>query len=142
MKEIDKDPIYISILNIIYRHGKAYPDVIASKLGVSRQAVDYRLKRLLDAGYIEKRYNRKVYYVITDSGLNIVSGKPVGISEIKDRDKSGNMLKYVPILGVSMGIITLGQFIAMGDPLRGIIGFISWTFIGIVGYYYLKNKFG
>ena len=141
MREIDKDPIYISILNIIYRYGKTYPDTIASKLGMSRQAVDYRLKKLVDAGYIEKRYNRRVYYVLTDSGLNIVTSTTTVASDIEGQDKGASMLKYIPILGISMGVITLGQFIAMGDPLRGIIGFISWTFIGIIAYHYLRKKF-
>lgn len=142
MKEIDRDPIYISILNIIYRYGKTYPDVIASKLGMSRQAVDYRLKRLVEAGYIEKRYNRRVYYILTDSGLDIVRGVTIVSSDMKSQDKGTDILKYIPVLGISIGIITLGQFIAMGDPLRGIIGFISWTFIGIIAYYYLRKKFG
>ena len=141
MREIDKDPIYISILNIIYRYGKTYPDTIASKLGMSRQAVDYRLKKLVDAGYIEKRYNRRVYYVLTDSGLNIVTSVTTTASDIEGQDRGASMLKYIPILGISMGIITLGQFIAMGDPLRGIIGFISWTFIGIIAYHYLRKRF-
>ncbi len=141
MREIDKDPIYISILNIIYRYGKTYPDTIASKLGMSRQAVDYRLKKLVDAGYIEKRYNRRVYYVLTDSGLNIVTSVTTTASDMEGQDRGASMLKYIPILGISMGIITLGQFIAMGDPLRGIIGFISWTFIGIIAYHYLRKRF-
>ncbi len=142
MREIDKDPVYISILNIIHRYGKAYPDTIASKLGMTRQAIDYRLKRLVEEGYIEKRYNRRVYYVLTESGLKILSGVTDLVPDTERHTKGLSILKYVPILGISMGIITLGQFIALGDMLRGVVGFVSWTIIGFIAYYYLTKKIG
>ncbi|HIQ13637.1 MAG TPA: MarR family transcriptional regulator [Thermoprotei archaeon] len=140
MRDIDKDPTYTLILSIIHRLGKAYPDKIASKLGVSRQAIDYRLKKLVDAGYIEKHYNRRVYYILTDLGIDIVTRLSTEYTSIDENTRKADLLKYIPILGISLGIITLGQYIALGDAIRGVIGLISWTIIGIVAYYYLKKR--
>lgn len=142
MRDIDKDPVYTLILNVIYRLGKAHPNKIASKIGVSRQAIDYRLKKLIDAGYIEKRYNRRVYYILTDSGLEIVTRLSIKYIDVEDGGRDVDLLKYIPFLGISLGIITLGQYIAMGDPIRGVIGLISWTIIGTIAYYFLKKRLG
>ena len=137
-RDISKDPNYLMILNIISKEGRGYPDKIAYKLGVSRQAVDYRLRRLAEEGYIKKKRNDKIYYVITQRGLEILSIQkmPSKNSEYRVAD----LLKFIPFLGIAMGLITFGQFIASGDIPRGVIGLSAWIILSLIGYIILEMK--
>ncbi len=137
-KDPGKDPSYLIILNLILKMGKGYPDKLAYKLGISRQAVEYRLKKLIEFGYIEKKRNDKIYYILTNRGYEILKAG----SKKSDflRSQKRKIIKYIPLLGLSMGLITLGQHIVVGDIVRGFLGFISWITIGLIIFLILNSK--
>jgi len=111
MKPLHRDPTYLAILYYIERRGKAYPDELAHRLGVSRQAVEYRLRRLTEEGLIERT----------------IAGS--GIDDVKTKLKSKLFL-----LPIAVGLISMGQHIAGGDPTRGVISLAIWMMVGGLTY--------
>jgi len=146
--KIKLDPIYMSILKIIHKKTYVHPTELAELFDVSRQAMDYRLKVLVEAGYVDKEYVQgKVYYKLTDVGLRVISNKwgggPSKLVEKEDhwREKGEmnhllNQFSVLPVLFLLIGVFGLLYFsIFAGDILRGFISLLIWLLI--TGFSYL-----
>lgn len=146
MKPLHRDPTYLTILYYIERNGKAYPDELAHRLGVTRQAVEYRLKRLTEEGLISKERGDRIYYVLTEKGRAIVrsanrglgSDKRGTMDSIRSEDVKARLKSKLFLLPVAIGLISMGQHIAGGDPARGIISLFIWIMVG--GFTYLLTS--
>ncbi len=146
MKPLHRDPTYLTILYYIERNGKAYPDELAHRLGVTRQAVEYRLKRLTEEGLISKERGDRIYYVLTEKGRAIVKSANRGLGSdkrgtmdsIRSEDVKARLKSKLFLLPVAIGLISMGQHIAGGDPARGIISLFIWIMVG--GFTYLLTS--
>ncbi len=146
MKPLHRDPTYLTILYYIERNGKAYPDELAHRLGVTRQAVEYRLKRLTEEGLISKERGDRIYYVLTEKGRAIVrsanrglgSDKRGTMDSIRSEDVKARLKSKLFLLPIAIGLISMGQHIAGGDPARGIISLFIWIMVG--GFTYLLTS--
>ena len=146
MKPLHRDPTYLTILYYIERNGKAYPDELAHRLGVTRQAVEYRLKRLTEEGLISKERGDRIYYVLTEKGRDIVKSANRGLgsdkrgtmNSIRSEDVKARLKSKLFLLPVAIGLISMGQHIAGGDPARGIISLFIWIMVG--GFTYLLTS--
>ncbi len=149
MKKIESDPSYIAILHYIHKRGKAYPDELAYRMGVSRQAIDYRLRRLIEHHYIKKLRDERVYYVLTDKGRRLVESrnrvlgkrgegatKPIALEfkEHTENDLKTRIKSKLFLIPVAIGLISLGQHIASGDVFRGMLSLGIWMAISLVVY--------
>lgn len=147
MKKIEEDPYYISILHYIYKRGRGYPDELAYKMGTSRQAIDYRLRKLVEHQYLRKVRDERVYYIITDKGRRILESKNRSVKEGVDSAEIGSDLNgktssdlklkiksKLFLIPISLGLITLGQHIASGDIARGMFAMGIWLLISLVIY--------
>jgi len=142
MKPLHRDPTYLAILYYIERRGKAYPDELAHRLGVSRQAVEYRLRRLTEEGLIAKERGERIYYVLTERGRAMLSGRERGLRRGLERTIAGSGIDDVKtklksklfLLPIAVGLISMGQHIAGGDPTRGVISLAIWMMIGGLTY--------
>lgn len=136
---VEGDITYKAILGFAYEKNKIYPDELSIKLKITRQAVDYRLKRLVLNGYLDKLIdkNGRVYYVLTNKGYRLLGIKPkITKKEIY------KVIRYIPLLPIALGLIGMGKYIAEADFMRGITSFILWGIIGLAAFILLQKISG
>lgn len=137
-----KDPMYISILRIIYKKKKVRPVELAKIFELTRQAIDYRLNNLIKEGYVTKEYIQgKVYYKLTERGIQVV-GKDQKYRILRDsremsvnnypifmKDKLGIMMFLLFFL---IGCIGFIYFLLAGEASRAFASFVIWLILGIL----------
>ena len=137
--KIEDDITYKAILGFAYEKNRIYPDELSVRLKITRQAVDYRLKRLVLHGYLDKKIDRngRVYYILTNKGYKLLGVKPKTTK--KDIYK---VIRYIPLLPIALGLIGMGKYIAQADFIRGITSFTLWGVVGLAIYILLQKIFG
>ena len=134
-KDAELDPYYISILSYIRNNQPVHPKVLAKEYGVTRQAIDHRLKILEEYGYVKKIWkNGKVYYVLTDSGLEKLND----FLDIKYK-----ALPFGIIVMLALFIIGLGGFMynfIIGNIYGGILSLVFWVIAGVIIYVLVKSR--
>lgn len=143
------DPIYKGILFYISEKKMVSPDEIATLFSFTRQAADYRLKKLMIMGLIKKRYvNGKVLYQLTEYASKILrEEKSIRLKykhKLSITKETASIIKKISLLPIALGMIGMGKFIAAGDIYRGIISFIMWGIITLILYgviSYIINKY-
>ncbi len=130
--KIEEDPIYKAIIMFIHERRKAYPNEIAEIFKFSRQAADYRLKRLLEQGYIKRMLDNdgRVYYILDDKGFKMLETERKEVS----KEEIYKVIRFIPLLPFAVGLIGLGKYIAEADFIRGAISFIMWIIVSIIVY--------
>jgi len=128
---IDEDVTYKAILGYIYERGRGYPDEIASTFKFTRQAADYRLKKLVLNGYLEKLLDKdgRVYYLLTSKGYRLLGVKPK-----VSRREIYKVIKYIPLLPIALGLIGMGKYVAEADFMRGLVSLGLWSIVGLIVY--------
>jgi len=125
-----KDPLYRAILYYISENECVTPDEIASLCGFTRQAADYRLKKLVNLGLIEKKYvEGRICYSITDKGIEILGEKE---KPVKKTVSIVDIISKIGYLFIAIGLIGLAQYVASGEFSRGILCFIFWMIIALI----------
>jgi len=139
MMRLEDDLTYKAILGYIYEKGRGYPDEIARKLNFTRQAADYRLKRLTIENYIKKKIDQdgRVYYILTEKAYKILK-----VRKKASKEEIYKIVKYIPLAPIALGLIGLGKYVAEANFTRGIITFLLWSVLGIITYIILKEIFG
>ncbi|HEW93449.1 MAG TPA: hypothetical protein ENF47_01920 [Thermoprotei archaeon] len=130
--KIEEDPVYKAIIMFIHGRRRAYPNEIAEIFKFSRQAADYRLKRLLEHGYIKRMLDDdgRVYYILNEKGYKILEAEEKRVS----KEEIYSVIRFIPLLPFAMGLIGLGKYIAEADFIRGMISFIMWIIVSIIVY--------
>jgi len=137
-----KDPMYISILRIIYRKKKVRPVELADIFELTRQAIDYRLNNLIKEGYVTKEYIQgKVYYKLTERGLQVL-GKEKEHHILRDSREilRSNPLNFkmnrldiiIFLLFFLIGCIGFFYFLLAGEASRGFASLVIWLILGIL----------
>ncbi len=128
--DICLDPIYKGILYYIYEEKRVSPDEIASLYGFTRQAADYRLRKLVSNNLVKKEYVKgKVYYSLTDKALGIIYEKNSKFLLTKD---TVSIIRKIALLPIAIGVIGLGRYIALGETYRGMITLFLWLIIAVI----------
>lgn len=137
-----KDPMYISILRIIYKRKKIRPVELADIFEMTRQAIDYRLSNLIKEGYVVKEYIQgKVYYKLTEKGLHLIdkehkhyilrdAGEILKDNFLNFRTSRLNNIIF--LLFFLIGCIGFIYFLLVGEAYRGFVSFVIWLVLGIL----------
>jgi predicted transcriptional regulator len=136
---IEDDITYKAILRFTYEKNRIYPDELSMRLKITRQEIDYRLKRLVLHGYLDKHIDKddRVYYILTDKGYKLLGVKPK-----TTKKEIYKVIRYIPLLPIALGLISMGKYIAEADFMRGMTSFILWGIIGLILYILLQKIFG
>jgi len=134
------DPMYRGILYYLLDNETVTPDEIANLFGFTRQAADYRLKKLHEYKLIIKFYDdegRVLYKLSKDAvqKLKLEKAKRVTKEEIY------RTIKYLPLIPFAIGLIGLGNFVASGEIARGFVSFSGWIAVSFIVYVALARYF-
>jgi len=134
-KNMKMDPYYLSILNYIKNNQPIHPNKLAKEYGVTRQAIDHRLRILEKYGYVRRIWRGgKVYYILTKHGMDRLNR----YGGFKYRVLSRRML--LTLIFISIGFIGLIYNLYIGNVMGGLLSILFWAFIGIMIFIVFPSK--
>lgn len=142
-KKISEDPIYISILNYINNRDIIHHSELAKSYKISRQAIDYRLKKLEEEQLISRKYiHGRIYFTLTNRGKELVISTPKNIFTTAEKNIIfTRRYRYLAILFfTAIGLIGFTYYTFLqNDITRGLLSLMIWMIIGYFFIHYILN---